>query len=84
MQHQMGRRPAQTGKKVVADNLKTLRDRRTFLKGEIQRLLFSGCKPGEKGRLVQMVALSPDDRKLIGDHQREVKDIEATLRSFES
>ncbi len=81
MNHSKGRRP-QTGN-VVASNIKVLRERREFLKKEIPKLLFSGCKPGEKGRSVQLVALTPDERKLVADHQREVKDIEATLRAFE-
>jgi predicted RNA-binding protein Jag len=81
MKNQTGRRPAQTGN-VIASNLKALRDRRDFLKKEIPKLLFSGCKPGEKGRTVQIVALTPDERKLVADYQREVKDIETTLRAF--
>ena len=82
MQNLKGRRPAQTGN-VVAENLRTLRERREFLKKEIPKLLFSGCKPGEKGRSVQLVALTPDERKLVADYQSEVKDIEATMRAFE-
>ena len=81
MQDQKGRRPSQTGN-VVASNLKALRERREFLKKEIPKLLFAGCQTGGKGRSVQVQALTPDERKLVADYQREVRDIEATLRAF--
>lgn len=82
MNHSKGRRP-QNGN-VVGSGLRALRDRREFLKKEIPKLLFAGCMPGEKGRSVQVQALTPDERKLVADYQREVKDIEATLRAFEA
>jgi hypothetical protein len=82
MNNQTGRRP-QNGN-VIGSNLRALRERREFLKKEIPKLLFAGCVPGETGRSIQVQALTPDERKLVADHQREVKDIEATLRAFEA
>lgn len=84
MNHEKGSRaPSATGN-VVADNLKALRERREFLKREIPRLLFAGCRKAPDGVSVQERALTPDERRLITGHQREIRDIEATIRAFGS
>lgn len=84
MNQQKGSRaPSATGN-VVADNLKALRERREFLKREIPRLLFAGCRKVPDAVSVQDRAMTPTERKLIGDYQREIKDIERTIRAFGS
>ncbi len=71
MQHQMGRRPAQTGKSV-ASQLRDLRTRRDLLKKEIQDGLFIGRQ------------LTAEEREAIRGKQEELRGIEATLRAFEA
>ena len=67
---------------AVAENLKTLRERREFLKKEIPKLLFAGCRKVPGGVSVQERSLTAAERELVIVHQREIKDIEATLRAF--
>ena len=84
MNQNKGSRTPSTTSSVVADNLKALRERREFLKRDIPRLLFAGCRKVPGAVSVQDRALTPGERQLIGDYQREIKDIERTIRAFGS
>ena len=80
----------------VQSNLAVLRERRTHLQAEISKLMILGMETVSRSREVgrdgsgmvqlkfwtQPRGLTADERALVTDHQREIKDIEATLRAF--
>lgn len=71
-----GHRPAV----APSSHLAALRERRSFLKGEIDALLRLGMQKPDGAKHAR--GLNAAERQVVMDHQREISGIEATLRRF--